>query len=333
MKPVAVVLLNFNGVKLLKKFLSKVIEFSPEAKVIVIDNGSTDTSVSWIKINYPDLQCISLSENLGYAGGYNEGLKEVDADVYCLLNTDVLVTKNWLPPLLDHFKSNSETGILQPHILDFKKPSHFEYAGAAGGFIDANGFPFCRGRIHKNIEEDKGQYDLPTQVFWASGACFFIRSKLFWEQNGFEDSFFSHQEEIDLCWRVFNAEYKTMALGASKVYHVGGATLAPSPQKVFLNHRNSLLMLTKNVPSEKLAWTLFKRLCWDGLISGYYLLNLNFNSTLAIIKAHYAFYKGFKAMKLKSEQFVKKENFFYTKNILLSYFLDKKLIFKDLNKK
>jgi len=332
MNSLAVVILNYNGIKLLEKFLPKVVDFSPEAHLVIIDNASTDGSIQWIKMNYPSIQCITLTQNFGYAGGYNKGLREVEAEIYCLLNSDVLVTKNWLPPLLNHFNSNSDTGILQPHILDYNKPTHFEYAGAAGGYIDANGFPFCRGRIHSNIEKDFGQYDLPKEVFWASGACFFIRSKLFWNQNGFDDSFFAHQEEIDLCWRVFNAGFKTMALGASKVYHVGGATLENSPRKVFLNHRNSLWMLTKNLPPQKLFWRIFMRLYWDGIIGIHHLFNFRFNSTLAIIKAHFSFYRKFKFIKTKSSTSTKKENYFYTRNIILSFIKAKKLIFRDLNR-
>jgi GT2 family glycosyltransferase len=332
MKSIAVVLLNYNGIALLKQFLPKVVEYSPEASISVIDNKSNDESLAWLRENYPFIQCIELNQNLGYAGGYNEGLKQIDAEIYCLLNTDVLVTFNWLPPLLDHFESHPKTAILQPHILDYKKPSHFEYAGAAGGYLDLNGVPYCRGRIFSTVEEDLGQYDDPTQIFWASGACFFIRSKLFWELNGFDADFFAHQEEIDLCWRMHNQGYKAMAIGNVKVYHVGGATLAPSPRKIFLNHRNSLWMLTKNLPRKGLYLRLFLRMCWDGLAGVYYLLGFNFSSTWAIIKAHAAFYSGLKSMLKKRTFEIHHADYFHVKNIVLKYFLRKKLNFKDLNK-
>ena len=173
MKSLAVVLLNYNGIDLLKQFLPKVLEYSPEAIVAVIDNKSTDDSVVWLKKKHPKVSCVELEQNYGYAGGYNRGLKEIEADIYCLLNTDVMVTPNWIPPLLDHFNSNPATAILQPHILDYKVPNQFEYAGAAGGYLDANGVPFCRGRLFSTLEEDQGQYQETTQIFWASGACFF----------------------------------------------------------------------------------------------------------------------------------------------------------------
>jgi GT2 family glycosyltransferase len=332
MKTIAVVLLNYNGIALLKQFLPKVVEYSPEASIYLIDNKSNDASVAWVKENHPSIQCIELNQNLGYAGGYNEGLKQIEAEIYCLLNTDVLVTSNWLPPLLDHFKSHPKTAILQPHILDFKKPSHFEYAGAAGGFIDKNGVPYCRGRLFSTLEEDLGQYDAPTPIFWASGACFFIRREQFWELNGFDAEFFAHQEEIDLCWRIHNQGYKTMAIGKVKVYHVGGATLAPSPRKTFLNHRNSLWMLTKNLPKNELYLRLFVRMCWDGLAGIYYFLGFNFSSTWAIIKAHLAFYNGFNSMLKKRNAKTQDADYFQVKNVVLKYFLYKKLNFKDLNK-
>ena len=331
MKSLAVVLLNYNGIELLKKFLPKVLEYSLEAEVVVIDNNSTDKSVAWLKQNHPTIKCIELENNLGYAGGYNEGLKQVEAEVYCLLNTDVLVTPNWLPPLIEHFDTHPDTAILQPHILDYKKPTHFEYAGAAGGYLDANGVPFCRGRLFTSLEEDQGQYDLPTEIFWASGACFFIRSKQFWELKGFDADFFAHQEEIDLCWRMHNYGFKTMSIGSSKVKHIGGATLAPSPQKVFLNHRNSLCMLTKNLPRKVLYRRLFVRLCWDGFAGVYYFLRFNFLSTWAIIRAHVSFYKRFKSMMAKRTNKIQSAHYYHTNNILLTYFLHKKLNFRDLN--
>jgi GT2 family glycosyltransferase len=332
MKPLAIVLLNYNGIALLKQFLSKVLDYSPEATVSIIDNNSTDGSVDWLTENYPSLQCVELDKNLGYAGGYNEGLKQIKAKIYCLLNTDVLVTPDWLPPILNHFKTNPKTAVIQPHILDYKKPSHFEYAGAAGGYLDANGIPFCRGRIFSNLEEDLGQYDIQAEIFWASGACFFIRSKQFWELKGFDTDFFAHQEEIDLCWRMHNYGFKTMAIGSSKVYHIGGATLSASPKKVFLNHRNSLFMLIKNLPEKDLYKRLFIRLLLDGLAGVYYVFSLNFSSVWAIIRAHFSFYLFYRSMIDKRTLSNKSANYYHIKNIVVKYFFQKKLNFLDFNK-
>lgn len=333
MKSVALVVLNYNGIDLLKKFLGEVISNSPEADVILIDNHSSDDSVSWFKIHYPKLQCIELKENLGYAGGYNEGLKQVKQAIYGLLNTDLWVPDKWLPPLLNWFEQESNIAILQPHILDFKNPQYFEYAGAAGGYLDKYGLPFCRGRILNNLEKDSGQYDQTTQIFWASGACFLIRNEVFWKLGGFDPDFFAHQEEIDLCWRAYNQGYKTFAVGSSKVMHVGGGTLAPSSKKVYLNHRNSLYMMMKNLPFKKRFSIILSRLVLDGIIGLSYLFKLKFAYTWAIIRAHFAFYKNLKKMKEKSKNLPKKEDYYFSKSILINYFFNRELYFKDLNKK
>ena len=332
MKPIAIVLLNLNGIKLLKRFLNDVITNSPEADIVLIDNNSADDSVKWFKNLYPKLQCIELQENYGYAKGYNKGLKEVKHNYYALLNTDVWVPPNWLQPLLKKFKIDTNTAIIQPHILNQKKTNYFEYAGAAGGYIDKYGIPFCRGRIINKLEKDIGQYDKSKEVFWASGACFLIRSKVFWELGGFDSDFFAHQEEIDLCWRAYNKGYKTFAIGNSKVHHIGAATLPLSANKVFLNHRNSLYMIIKNVPKENKFFIIFYRLILDGFIFFNYLFRLKFSSALAIIRAHSAFYKTFKYMNQKNITFIKKRDYFYTKNVLSEYFFKRKRYFTDLNK-
>lgn len=331
-KKTAIVFLNYNGLELLKKFLPLSIKNSEDSTIVVIDNGSNDNSVSWIKATHPEVKCIIHSSNLGYAGGYNEGLKHVKADFYALVNTDVELTPNWLPPLLQRFESNPDSVVLQPHILDYNKRTHFEYAGAAGGYIDALGIPFCRGRILKNCEFDKGQYNETVPIFWASGACFLIRSNTFWELGGFDSNFFAHQEEIDLCWRIFNAGYTIEAISQSKVFHIGAATLPPSSNKVYLNHRNSLLMCAKNLPKETLNNVLFKRLVLDGFVGATYLLKFNFKATLAIIKAHFHFYKMFKTTRLARKNQNKNSNYFLRNNILIDYFILKRLNFKDLNK-
>ncbi|MDA9139981.1 glycosyltransferase family 2 protein [Flavobacteriaceae bacterium] len=333
MKPIALVVLNYNGITLLQKFINDLIVNSPEADVVLIDNHSSDGSAHWFKSNYPDHQCIELDKNYGYAGGYNEGLRQVKHSLYGLLNSDIWVPSLWLPPLLEQFKLHEEVAILQPHILDYKKQSYFEYAGAAGGYIDQYGFPFCRGRILQRVEQDTGQYDQTRAVFWASGACFLIRSEVFWKLGGFDSDFFAHQEEIDLCWRAYNNGYKAQSVGSSKVYHIGGATLAPSVQKVYLNHRNSLYMLAKNLPKHKRLSILFTRLLLDGFIGLGYLFQLKFLHLWAIIRAHFAFYQSFKRMVNKSTRQPQRTDYFFTVSILLNYFLRRRLYFSDLDKK
>lgn len=245
----AIVILNWNGQKLLEQFLPSVVNFSlNEAEVYVADNASTDSSISYIKENYPSVKIIENPTNGGYAKGYNDSLQAIDADIYCLLNSDVEVTKNWLKPVLDVFNNDDKTAIIQPKLLDFKNKNKFEYAGAAGGFIDLYGYPYCRGRIFNSLETDQNQFDDTSEIFWASGACLFIRANVYHKLGGFDEDYFAHQEEIDLCWRTQNIGYKVKYVGASTVYHVGGATLQETnPHKTFLNFRNSLLNVVKNV--------------------------------------------------------------------------------------
>lgn len=316
----AVVLLNWNGLTLLQQFLPKLIAFSEEATIYIADNNSTDASKNYVSTNYPSIKWIQLGKNYGYAKGYNEALKFVTEDIICLLNTDIEVTPNWLPPILNVFTINKNIGIIQPKILDFKNKNTFEYAGAAGGFIDKYGFPFCRGRIFDTLEEDRNQY-VSTEIFWASGACFFIRKSTFEQLSGFDEDFFAHQEEIDLCWRAFNNDITTFYCAESTVYHIGGATLNKSnPKKTFLNFRNSLYMLYKNLPLENRFKTIFLRLCLDGLAGVKFVLALQPLHTLAIIKAHFAYYAHLK--KLKNKQTVHpKKNYFKVNNIVYDYFI------------
>ncbi len=233
---IAVVILNWNGAQLLEQFLPKIIQFSPEATIYVADNASTDNSINVLKNSFPEVEIIINQQNYGFAKGYNEALKEVNADVFALVNSDIEVTPDWLKPIIKTFQTEKNTAIIQPKILDYKDKSKFEYAGAAGGFIDAYGFAFCRGRIFDTVEEDFNQYNDVVEIFWASGACFFIRSEIYNELKGFDDTFFAHQEEIDLCWRAFNKNYTIKYLPDSVVYHIGGATLQHgNPKKTFLN--------------------------------------------------------------------------------------------------
>ena len=288
---IAVVILNWNGVKLLEQFLPSIIQYSPEATIYVADNASTDASVAYINAHFPTVKIVENESNFGFAGGYNEALKHIDSEIYALVNSDIEVTENWLQPIIKTFELEPKTAIIQPKILDFKNKEYFEYAGAAGGFIDKYGYPYCRGRIFETLEKDNGQYNGTSEIFWASGACFFIRSSVYKELKGFDADFFAHQEEIDLCWRAFNFGYKAKYTSKSVVFHVGGATLNEgNPKKTFLNFRNSLLMLTKNLPNKQLIPIIFIRLCLDGLAGIQFILKGKFKHCWAIIKAHFAFY-------------------------------------------
>ena len=236
MKKTAVVILNWNGTKLLEQFLPSVVQFSPEATIYVADNASTDDSVAFVKANFPTVQIVQNSSNFGFAQGYNEALQHIEADIYALVNSDIEVTENWLQPILQTFEAEPKTAIIQPKLLDFKNKTYFEYAGAAGGFIDKYGYPYCRGRVFDTVEQDLEQYDNNCAISWASGACFFIRSSVYHELGGFDADFFAHQEEIDLCWRALNKGYQIKYQYNSTVYHVGGATLQQgNPKKTFLN--------------------------------------------------------------------------------------------------
>lgn len=327
---VAVVILNWNGKQLLEQFLPSVVAFSQEATVYVADNASTDDSVAFVRANFPTVSIVVNPSNTGYAGGYNEALQHIDADIYALVNSDIEVTENWLQPIITTFLKEPTTAIIQPKILDFKNKEYFEYAGAAGGYIDQYGYPFCRGRIFDTVEKDNGQYDSNSEIFWASGACFFIRSKIYKELGGFDTSFFAHQEEIDLCWRAINKGYTIKYVFESKVYHVGGATLQQgSPMKTELNFRNSLLMLTKNLPQKELYQILFIRMVLDGIAGIQFLLQGKLKHFFAIIKAHFSFYARF------SENYYKRSNFqqakYYTvKSIVYNYFVKNIRFFNDL---
>ena len=262
----AVVLLNYNGKNYLEQFLPLLVAHTPdkETQIIVADNASTDNSLAFLQANYPHIRCIELSENYGFAEGYNKALKEIDAEYYLLLNTDVAVTENWLSPMVEFLDKNPDVAACQPKIRSYHEPEKFEYAGAAGGFIDKLGYVYCRGRIFTTLEEDKGQYDTVCDVFWATGACFLLRSTEFWASGAFDGNFFAHQEEIDLCWRLHSRGKRVVCLPQSMVYHVGGGTLnTENPMKTFLNFRNNLLMLYKNLPEKELRKTMFFRWILD----------------------------------------------------------------------
>ena len=327
---VAVVILNWNGAELLQQFMPKIIAYSAEATIYVADNASTDDSILVLKQQFPSVKIIQNKENFGFAKGYNEALKFVDADVFALVNSDIEVTPNWLKPIIETFLKETETSIIQPKILDFKNKVNFEYAGAAGGFIDAYGYPFCRGRIFETIEEDRGQYNNAIEIFWASGACFFIRSQVYNSLGGFDDSFFAHQEEIDLCWRAYNKKFIAKYIPNSIVYHVGGATLQQgNPKKTFLNFRNSLYMLTKNLPSNKLFLRLVIRMLLDGIAGIQFIFQGKPKHLFAILKAHYSFYGNFISVYKKREK-VQRKSYFKTKSIVFTYFVRNGKVFGDI---
>ena len=327
---VAVVILNWNGKQLLEQFLPSVVQYSKEATVYLADNASTDDSVAFVKEQFPEVAVVINATNTGYAGGYNEALQHIEADVYALVNSDIEVTENWLQPIIKTFQEEPTTAIIQPKILDYKNKAYFEYAGAAGGFIDQYGYPFCRGRIFDTLEKDLGQYDSNQEIFWASGACFFIRSSVYKELKGFDTSFFAHQEEIDLCWRAINKGHTIKYLFESKVYHVGGATLQQgNPKKTELNFRNSLLMLTKNLPKKVLFRVLFIRMVLDGIAGIKFLLEGQPKHLLAVLKAHFSFYQML-AVNYNKRGTYQESKYYYSKNIVYNYFVNKIYFFSDL---
>ncbi|ARV14451.1 glycosyltransferase family 2 protein [Polaribacter sp. SA4-12] len=329
---IAIVILNWNGQKLLEQFLPSVVDFSSkDAAVYIADNASTDSSISYVKEYFPSIKIVENAVNGGYAKGYNDALQSIDADIYCLLNSDVEVTENWLKPIIDVFKTDEETAIIQPKLLDFKDKTKFEYAGAAGGFIDLYGYPYCRGRVFNHLETDKGQFNDTTDVFWASGACLFIRSKVYHKLEGFDEDYFAHQEEIDLCWRTQNNGYKIKYVGESTVYHVGGATLQETnPHKTFLNFRNSLFNVVKNVPKKWFLFVIFSRLVLDGVAGIKFMIELRPIHTWAIIKAHFSFYKNFNKFLKKRKKLSKKQDYNLHTSIVWQYFALGRKEFKDL---
>lgn len=292
---VAIVILNWNGAKLLQQFLPSVIEFSKEdsTEIVVADNGSTDESLSTLRKEFPEVKVLDLKQNYGFARGYNEALKQIKADYFVILNSDVEVTAGWLESPIRLMEADKNIAAVQPKILSYQDRTHFEYAGAAGGFIDRFGYPFCRGRIFNELESDNGQYDDTIDVFWATGACMFVRSDLFLELGGFDADFWAHMEEIDLCWRLKNRGYRIVYTSKSNVFHLGGGTLSYySPQKLYLNFRNNLWMLYKNLPDNQLFYILFIRMILDFVAAMKLLAEFNLNGIRSVIKAHFHFYKS-----------------------------------------
>lgn len=285
---VAVAILNYNGSDYLKNFLPSVLAYSEEAEVFIIDNASTDDSIDIINVQYPAVKLIQLKKNHGFAEGYNLGLAKINARYFLLLNSDVEVTPHWITPMLEFLENNPEYATCQPKILDLKNRDYFEHAGAAGGFIDYLGYPFCRGRILDVLERDEGQYNDPLDILWTSGACMLIRSETFKRVGGFDSDFYAHMEEIDLCWRIYQNGEKAICLPESKVYHLGGGTLTyGNTHKIYLNFRNSLIMLCKNLPVKDLIFVLLLRLVLD-ILAGLSLRSLRHMK--AILSANWDFY-------------------------------------------
>ena len=320
----AIAILNWNGKKWLEKFLPSVILHSSEAEIYVIDNASTDDSVEFLKASFPAIKIIQNNSNCGFAEGYNRGLKSIKSEIYCLLNSDVEVTENWISPIIEVFSKDQNISAVQPKILDYNQKNKFEFAGAGGGLIDNLGYPYCRGRVFDNIEFDNGQYDDEAQIFWASGCALFIRSADFWKMNGFDERFFAHQEEIDLCWRLQNDGKKIYYTGKSKVYHVGGGTLnKENPQKTYLNFRNNLSMMLKNLPAWKAFFILLFRLNLDGYASIYLAYKNGWRHIWAVFMAHVMFYCHLpKSIALRQKHQI--DPYYKTKWLMFKHFLGSK---------
>jgi GT2 family glycosyltransferase len=340
MKPtIAIVILNWNGEKLLSRFLPSVISNSRQegVEIVVADNGSTDHSIQLLRDNFPEAKILELHTNYGFAKGYNEALRQIGADYYILLNSDVEVAAGWIDPLIGLMEEDSSIAAVQPKIRSWQKRDEFEYAGAAGGFIDKLGFPFCRGRILNVNEKDEGQYDRISSIFWASGACMVVRAELFHKEGGFDPDFWAHMEEIDLCWRLKNIGYKVMYTPYSTVYHLGGGSLPyHNPHKLYLNFRNSLFLLYKNLPSKKLFKVMTLRMCMDGAAAMKFLAEGNSGGFRSVWKAHAAFYKALPVLRkkrqlLKSQAFQKWHEEILCKSIVWKFYIQGKRKFGEMS--
>lgn len=335
-KRIAVVILNWNGEKMLKEYLPNVIDLSSDlADVWVADNASSDKSMTWIADNYKIVKTIQLDKNYGFAEGYNKALKQIDAEYYVLLNSDVEVTSGWLQPLLDLMDNHHDIAACQPKLLSIHNRDMFEYAGASGGFIDRYGYPFCRGRLMETVEQDKGQYDDVAEVHWATGACLFVRSSCYWQAEGLDGRFFAHNEEIDLCWRLRLLGYKIMVQPKSIVYHLGGGTLPKSnPMKTYLNFRNNLTMLYKNLPSSELRKVMFVRCILDYIAAiKMILLDHNIAEAKAVWRGRRDFAKwkhDFQSARLLADSSVSANKLLKPYSLLWQYYVKGKKRYGDL---
>jgi GT2 family glycosyltransferase len=307
MNKLSVVILNFNGLNYLEQFLPGVVKRSQPYEVVVADNASTDGSVKFLQEQHPEVKLIRFETNYGFSGGYNEAIKLVESQYIVLLNSDVEVTENWIPPVLEVLEASPDIGAAQPKILDHKNKLYFEYAGGGGGYLDSLAFPFCRGRIFHTIEKDKHQYDDTRDVFWASGSCLFVKREAYLESGGLDEDFFAHMEEIDLCWRLWNLGYRVAVCPKSTIYHVGGGTLDKSqPRKTYLNFRNGLSLMLKNEPIYKLIWKLPLRMALDWLAAVHFSSHSGIKHGFAIIRAHWHFTLAFSGHYKKRKNIVRK---------------------------
>jgi len=341
---IAVVILNWNGKSWLSTFLPSVTQHSLptdayEVEVVVADNCSTDDSVAYVKKHFPAVSVVENAYNAGYAGGYNLALQQVQADVFVLLNSDVEVTPGWLHAPVMRLLQNDEIASVQPKICSYQQKNFLEYAGGAGGFIDRFGYPFCRGRIFSTLEEDTRQYNTPTEIFWASGACLFVKASCFREAGELDEDFFAHMEEIDLCWRLKNLGYTCWYEPSSLVYHVGGGTLQSiNPRKTYLNFRNNLFMLVKNLPRSFFTRTILLRMILDGIAAIKFVFQGNPRHAYAVFSAHMSFYRHFTRMYKKRPEgdWLQKKlklSCVYRRLVVFDYYVKGKTIFSTLKDK
>lgn len=328
---VVIAILNWNGKELLKRYLPSVVSHSVGYRIAIIDNASSDGSKDFVSSSYPEIEWIQLDKNYGYAGGYNKGLADRDEDIAVLLNSDVKVCPGWLAPVIEQFEQNSDLAAAQPKILDAKKPDHFEYAGASGGYLDRFAYPYCRGRVFDTLEVDSGQYDDVVDIHWATGACLFFRLKDYNQLSGLDEDLFAHMEEIDLCWRARRKGKRVICVPQSKVYHLGGGTLSGHrPYKSFLNFKNSLIIFVKNDRSGKTYFRLWTRMVMDGLSIVRFITQLRFRHALAVIKAHLHFYQTLPKTLKKRKSLGEDGAEIGSKSIVIQYFGQGKKFFSDL---
>ena len=334
-KDISVVILNWNGSAMLQRFLPSVIRYSEEAEIIVADNGSTDHSIDILREKFPSVRILPFRENYGFAEGYNRAIQQIETPYVLLLNDDVEVTPHWLQPLLEFMNHHPEVAACQPKILSETQRELFEYAGACGGFIDHLGYPYCRGRIFNHVEKDRGQYDEVCPIFWATGAALLVRTDVFRKEGGLDKRFFAHMEEIDFCWRLRSRNYGIYCIPQSTVYHVGGGTLPKShPRKTFLNFRNNLLMLYKNLPEERLNFTLRIRYLLDLIAALKMLLSGQAKESMAIVKALRTFFKIRHDFDRQREENLQKQQLkdipeMRNESLLVAFYLKKKKKFED----
>ena len=327
MTKLAIVILNWNGQEFLARFLPALVQHTPTyAEIIVADNASTDNSIDFLKTNFSTVRIIQNKENGGFSKGYNDALEQVEAEYYCLLNSDVEVTENWIEPIIKILDNDPKVAVVQPKLLSYNNQKQFEYAGACGGFIDYLGYPFCRGRFFEHLEDDEGQYDDAIEVFWATGAALFVRSSIYHEMNGLDEDFFAHMEEIDFCWRVKNSGYKIMVEPKSVVYHVGGGTLPKvSSKKTYLNFRNNWFLLLKNLPKRKMLQVFLLRYPLDHVAAIFFLAQGHFRDTWAVYRAQLSCLRQFRKIKRKREK-INEEVYLQTfqKSIVFQHYIKKR---------